>query len=177
MADIPPPQPPAPGPYYEDEEFEHPTPPAWMEEMRWAEMGQYDPLIKSLRAGKPLDPEEDWEVLKFLADHLDGKIKRPRRRPPEYSERTWGAVGPNSGPVWDVDLIKKGYAAICDAASRVWALEKAAKSNGKPAEQRRHDALEQVASEMKLSPHDKKKLVTWLNRSTAQRRQKAAGNP
>ncbi len=58
----------------------------WEEQLEWAERGDLMPLIASLRSAQSCS---DPHVLTFLADVLDGKIKRPRGKPVKRPNRTW----------------------------------------------------------------------------------------
>jgi hypothetical protein len=112
---------PVPGPWSEDDDDidKSPSGIAWSNELDWANLGQFTPLIESLRAGKPI-AAEDWEVREFLADFLTNP-RRPsgKKRPPEYSDWTLGMLD------GEIATIKKGYSVICNAAAHVWLHRKA----------------------------------------------------
>jgi hypothetical protein len=77
--------PPLPGPYDEDDEHDTGLT-GWEEQLEWAERGDLMPLIASLRSAQSCG---NPNVLTFLADVLDGKIKRPRGKPVKRPNRTW----------------------------------------------------------------------------------------
>lgn len=58
----------------------------WEQQLEWAERGDLEALIASLRSAQSCS---DPHVLTFLADVLDGKIKRPRGKPVKRPNRTW----------------------------------------------------------------------------------------
>jgi hypothetical protein len=160
MASVPA-QPPLPGPY--DEDFEAPPDSAWSVEMRWAEKGQYQPLSDSIRAGKPI-ADDDWEVREFLADYLASKIRRSKKRPPDYVEWTFGNVGPNFPD--DFVTIKKHFKPRCDMAQWLWKYEEEFGVS-------RAEALEKARKEFKLSEKGLEELAAWLNMSSKRRRELA----
>jgi hypothetical protein len=78
------PLPPAHGSWDDDEVDTGVT--GWEQQLEWAERGDLMPLIASLRSAQSCS---DPHVLTFLADVLDGKIKRPRGKPVKRPNRTW----------------------------------------------------------------------------------------
>ncbi len=78
------PAPPLPGPCTDDDSndgFLDPSP----ELIEWARRGDMHPLIAQLRGDFPLDRN----VRDFLADWLDGKIKRARGKPVRRPDKTF----------------------------------------------------------------------------------------
>jgi hypothetical protein len=165
-----------------DDPSDEGVPPAWMEESFWAQRGQLRPLIKSLRAGKAIPANAEFEIREFLADFLAGKIKRPRKRPPPYSRGNFGIVGPRGAPN-DLAWVKDRYAPLCCAAAVFWHEQRSARASGRGVEAARETALKKAVVEYKeastkagLVParNPKRALENWLNRSTAQRRKISA---
>ena len=88
---------PLPGPYDEDEDDgdDGGLAAAWHECLEWAERGDVEHLARMLRSDASL--QDDPFVRAFLADVLDGKIKRPRGKPVKRPERAWW-INPDGTP-------------------------------------------------------------------------------
>ncbi len=154
--------PPGPSPWSEDdEEYETPLPDAWMEELRWAELGQYKPLLASLRAGKALPENEEWATREFLADFLAGKVKPPKGKKPDYANSTWAMIAPGE---WT--MVKKNYKDVCDAAAFVWQCEREGKT--------RKEALSATFKEYRIRTEKRQtQLADFVKRSIKERKRLA----
>lgn len=145
----------------EDDEFEAPLPDAWMEELRWARLGQYRPLIDSLLAGKALPANEERAAREFLAEVLAGKVDPPPGDKPAYSDVTWAVI---SDGEWD--LVKTSYKPLCDAAAFYWQCKR---------EDMDHKtALEKAFNKFGIRTLVRQnQLAQWVRRSTKQRKRLA----
>lgn len=170
--DLPAPPLPVPGPSEYDEDIEASPPTAWLTEIDWAKRNQLGPLVKSLRAGKPIG-QEDGELYDFLADLLDEEIKMPRGTPPEYEDWTFGQIGPRFPD--DMCKIKKSYQPKCQQAAFVWHHIAEAQRTGLGAGKARSEAIERAQREFRLTAKQQEELEKWLfERSTKDRRRLAA---
>jgi hypothetical protein len=88
------PKPPAPGSWSDEDDqardqdaAEAQISLAWQDALAWAQRGDLQPLAGLLRSDNSL--QDNREVRNFLADLLDGKVKRPRGKPARRPKMTF----------------------------------------------------------------------------------------
>jgi len=154
----------------DDDDFEPPPPTAWGDEIDWATRGQFGPLVRSLRAGKPIG-DNDGELYCLLAELIGGQFRRGKGKPPEYEKWTFGQVGPDLSR--DVCRVKKSYAALCSRAAFVWHRKAELQRKGTRAGDALAGAIEKAQLEFRLTEKQQDDLEKWLARSTGERRRLA----